>query len=70
MEIDLGWGRKPLSEQLSGAGFVAINIEHAEKDADAILRLHMRSLITDKMRDHAIKNMVRRLAQSLEPIKE
>lgn len=67
MEVDLGWGRKPLREQLAGSRFAADDIEHADKDADAVLRLHMRSMITDKMRDHAIRNIVRKLDRTLDP---
>jgi hypothetical protein len=52
--VDLGWGRKPLREQLAGSTLDPDDIEHADKDADAVMRLHIRGLITDKMRDHTV----------------
>lgn len=63
-EVNLGWGRKPLREQLAGSVLDAGAIEHADLDADAVCRLHIRGLITDKMRDHAMKNLMRRLEKS------
>lgn len=69
-EVDLGWGRKPLREQLAGSLLAAADIEHADLDADAVMRLHIRGLITDKMRDHAMKNLVRRLEKSKRPAHE
>jgi hypothetical protein len=63
-EIDLGWGRKPLAEQLAGMKFEPGAIEHAEKDADAVLRLHLRSLITTSMREHAMTRLIRRLEKA------
>lgn len=62
--VDLGWGRKPIAQQLAGSRIPADALDHADKDADAVLRLHMRGLITDKMRDHAMKNVVRRMERS------
>lgn len=68
--VDLGWGRKPLREQLAGSLLKPDDIEHADLDADAVMRLHIRGLITDKMRDHAMKNLVRRLEKSKPPALE
>lgn len=56
--IDLGWGRKPLAEQLTAMGYTfdAGIIEHLDKDIGAAVRLHMRHRITDSQwRDCARK---------------
>lgn len=65
-EIDLGWGRKPLSEQLAGLKFkYDDDVKMADMDTDGALRLHIRGMITDKMFEHAIKNIVKRLKERL-----
>jgi hypothetical protein len=59
--VDFGWGRKPIPEQLANSGILLERLAQADIDADAICRLHIRGLLTDRERDNAIRRAVRRM---------
>lgn len=63
--VDLGWGRDPIPKQLAGSRLSVEAMEHADKDADAVLRLHIRGLITTSMRDHAMRKIIKEMEASI-----
>jgi len=61
--VEFGWGAKPISEQfpvLSGeiAG-------HLDADNTAIIRCHVRGLLTDSQRDAALKKLTKRVEREI-----
>jgi hypothetical protein len=62
VELDFGWGRNPFHKQLGVEQSPAL--EHMDKDAEAIIRLHIRGLIPDSVRDMAIKKAIKRAGLS------
>lgn len=62
--LDFGWGRKPMREQLANTRVDPVEADHLDKDASAIIRLHMRGIITDS----ECRNAVRRATKRIETI--
>lgn len=56
-----GWGAPPIREQ--APMLAADDAEHFQKDADAIIRLHMRGVLTDGQRNSAITRLHKRIAR-------
>ena len=65
----LGAFAPPLSEQLDslGVSYDDKGIEHCQKDADAIFRLWIRDLITDRQKDAALRKLVKKIGASTIP---
>jgi folate-dependent phosphoribosylglycinamide formyltransferase PurN len=66
--LDWGWGRKPFAEQLAGTNIATLltasDFLHVEKDAKAILRLHLRGIISDSQQASAIKRAQKRMVNT------
>lgn len=59
----------PLAEQLTAAGVPSENVpdmEHHQKDADAIARLSIRGLMSDAEKDRARNRLLKAIIRDLE----
>ena len=65
IELDFGWARKPMREQLAKHDFPPPLVDALDRDADAIIRLHVRGLIGDRDRDRAIERAKKRFVEAL-----
>ena len=61
--VEFGWGAKPMAEQLPMIR--QKDAEHFDKDNDAIIRLHVRGMLTDSQRDAAFKKLTKKIEQSI-----
>ena len=68
-ELMLGAFAPPFSEQLDslGVSYDDSSIEHCQKDADAIFRLWIRNLITDRQKEAALRKLVRNIEAAVRP---
>ena len=66
--LDWGWGRKPFSEQFANTDIAILltpeDFAHIEKDAEAILRLHLRGIISDAEQSRAVTRAQKRIAST------
>lgn len=62
-QIIFGWGAEPMQQQFPQLS--AADAAHFDKDNVAIIRLHVRGLLTDKERDAAIKRATKRIEATL-----
>lgn len=61
--VEFGWGAKPVHEQ-----FPILPSEiagHLDADNTAIIRCHVRGLITDGQRDAALKKLTKRVEREI-----
>ena len=67
MQISLHFGAMaaPLSEQLQGCDIDTNDLNHFQKDADAIVRLAVRGLITDSTKTSAHRKLIKNIARSI-----
>lgn len=63
--MDFGWARRSMREQLAAYDFPPMDVDALDRDADAIIRLHVRGLIGDRERDRAIERAKRRLLEAV-----
>lgn len=61
--VEFGWGASPMSEQLPMIDKAAA--AHFDLDNTAIIRLHMRDMITDSQRDAAFKKLTKKICAEI-----
>jgi hypothetical protein len=65
MNISFGALAPALSEQLADSGLTTEQLEHFDKDADAILRLRIRGYLTDSAYLSAFKKLMKAIERKL-----
>jgi hypothetical protein len=63
MDLQFGMLADPLHQQL---GVEAAGVEHFQRDADAIARLHVRGVLSDAETHRARKRLIKRLNETLD----
>lgn len=61
--VVFGWGATPMREQHPVLG--KEDAEHFDRDNTAIIRLHLRGLITTSQRDAAFKKLTRKIEDAI-----
>ena len=65
MNVDFGWGAKPMAEQFKGTGVPAETLDTWQRDSEAITRLAIRGLIPDSAAKTARARMVRVMTKAV-----
>jgi len=61
--VEFGWGAPPMGTQ--HPVIPAEAAEHFDKDNMAVVRLHLRGLITDSQRDAAFKKLTKKIGTAI-----
>ncbi len=65
VEVCFGALAPKLKEQLKGRKISKADIDHLQRDADALVRVHIRRLISDSTADSARKKLMKKIMQAV-----